>query len=293
MTNPLKNTEGRPDVSINKPSSISPRDTDTLIVARNLYKTFILHQQGGIQLPILQGVSLQVKAGECVALQGPSGSGKSTLMRSLYGNYRVDRGEIWLRHRPLDPSSKSEPFGQTRQHWQPLQVQPVQQCDSSPQSEPNWVNLPDLQSHELIQLRQQSLGYVSQFLRVIPRVSALDVAAEPLLELGRSPTEAKSIIEALFTRLNLPERLWSLSPTTFSGGEKQRVNIARVFSVQYPVLLLDEPTSALDAINRQVVIELIEERKAAGSALIGIFHDPEVQQSVANRVLTFERHNQL
>lgn len=273
----------------------NPNKPLPLLVVRNLHKTFTLHQQGGIQLSILQGVSLQVAAGECVALQGPSGSGKSTLMRSLYGNYRVDQGEIWLRHRPFTPRSNPELLDPPSQ-LQTLSFQSFQlaaPCHPTQESESSWVNLPDLQPHELLQLRQHSLGYVSQFLRVIPRVSALDVAAEPLLELGRSPAEARSIIEALFIRLNLPQRLWSLSPTTFSGGEKQRVNIARAFSVPYPILLLDEPTSALDTVNRQVVIDLIEERKAAGSALIGIFHDPEVQQSVANRILTFERHNQL
>ena len=223
--------------------------------AEALCKTFTLHTQGGVRLPVLNGVSLTVNAGECVALTGPSGSGKSTLMRSLYGNYRVDSGSIWLRH------------------------------------EGTWVDLPQLQPHELIAVRQKTIGYVSQFLRVIPRVPALEVAAEPLLELGVAPEVALDTVRHLFERLNLPERLWHLSPTTFSGGEKQRVNIARAFAVGYPVLLLDEPTSALDATNRQVVMELIEERKAAGCALVGIFHDEDVRQQVCNRALIFGRHN--
>lgn len=222
-----------------------------LLQAQNLYKRFVLHPQGGICLPVLQGVSLTVKAGECVALVGASGSGKSTLMRSLYGNYRVDSGAIWVKH------------GQ------------------------GWVDLPQLQPHELIEVRQKTIGYVSQFLRVIPRVSALDVAAEPLIELGVAADTASARVQDLFHRLHLPQRLWSLSPTTFSGGEKQRVNITRAFSVDYPILLLDEPTSALDATNREVVMQMIEERKQAGSALIGIFHDDEVRDRVCNRNLTF------
>lgn len=220
------------------------------IHAVNLFKGFTLHNQGGIHLPILKSVSLSVEAGECMALVGASGTGKSTLMRSLYGNYRVDSGSIWVKH------------------------------------DGTWVDLPTLQPYELIAVRQKTIGYVSQFLRVIPRVPALQVAAEPLLELGHAAELAYDQVRELFVRLNLPERLWSLSPTTFSGGEKQRVNIARAFSVNYPTLLLDEPTSALDGVNREAVMQLIEERKAQGCAMIGIFHDDEVRDRVCNRVLT-------
>jgi len=240
--------------AIDRNGAIAPSHT-TLLKAEHLHKSFVLHHQGGTCLPVLQGASLTVKAGECVALVGTSGSGKSTFMRSLYGNYRVDSGSIWVKHGA------------------------------------HWVNLPQLLPHELIEVRQKTIGYVSQFLRVIPRVSALDVAAEPLMELGVAADVAYAQVKELFDRLNLPERLWSLSPTTFSGGEKQRVNITRAFSVDYPILLLDEPTSALDATNREVVMQMIEERKAAGCALIGIFHDDEVRDRVCNRNLTFSPHN--
>lgn len=222
-----------------------------MVRADGLYKSFVLHNQGGACIPVLEGVSLTVQAGECVALQGSSGSGKSTFMRSLYANYRVDRGAIWVTHQG------------------------------------EWVNLPQLQPHQLLAVRQHTIGYVSQFLRVIPRVPALEVAAEPLMDLGVEPEMAYDKIRHLFTQLNLPERLWYLSPTTFSGGEKQRVNIARAFSVNYPILLLDEPTSALDAANREVVMQLIEARKAQGCAMVGIFHDDEVRERVCDRGLQF------
>ena len=225
---------------------------DTLLYATGINKSFTLHNQGGIKLPVLNNVSLEVKAGECVALTGESGSGKSTLMKSLYGNYGVDRGEIWLKHND------------------------------------NWVDLVKLQPHQVIEVRQQTIGYVSQFLRVIPRVSALDVASEPLLELGTSVDTAYQKIKDLFSLLNLPERLWQLSPTTFSGGEKQRVNIARALAIDYPIFLLDEPTSALDAKNRQVVVELLTEKKQQGCALIGIFHDCEVRDKLCTQELMFE-----
>jgi alpha-D-ribose 1-methylphosphonate 5-triphosphate synthase subunit PhnL len=243
------------------PVNISPH---TLLLVEHLRKSFTLHQQGGVRLPVLEGVSLSVNAGECVALSGASGSGKSTFMRCLYGNYRADSGSVWVKHKG------------------------------------NWVDLCQLPPHELLAVRQKTIGYISQFLRVIPRVPALEVAAEPLLELGEETEVAFTKVKDLFHRLNLPERLWHLSPTTFSGGEKQRVNIARAFSVNHPILLLDEPTSALDATNRQVVIELLKERKARGCALIGIFHDEEVRclttsrsasTQLCNRELTFGKDN--
>ncbi|MEL6381697.1 MAG: phosphonate C-P lyase system protein PhnL [Cyanobacteria bacterium J06626_18] len=227
-------------------------DTKTLLKADKLYKSFVLHHQGGVKLPVLERVSLTIAAGECVALQGSSGSGKSTFMRSLYANYRIDSGSIWVKHQD------------------------------------QWVNLPQLEPHQLIEVRKHTVGYVSQFLRVIPRVPAFEVAAEPLIDLGVNPDIAYDKVRDLFVQLNLPERLWHLSPTTFSGGEKQRVNIARAFAVDYPILLLDEPTSALDAVNREEVMQLIEKRKIKGCAMVGIFHDDEVRERVCNRVLTFE-----
>ncbi|MGD1909603.1 MAG: phosphonate C-P lyase system protein PhnL [Rivularia sp. (in: cyanobacteria)] len=220
-----------------------------LLQAENIYKSFILHNQGGIKFPVIEGISLKLKAGECVALAGDSGTGKSTFMRCLYGNYRVDNGAIWLKH------------------------------------EEEIVDLCQLRSYELLRVRQKTIGYISQFLRVIPRVPAIEVAVEPLLELGVDKEIAKNKIRELFTRLNLPQRLWNLSPTTFSGGEKQRVNIARALSVDFPILLLDEPTSALDANNSQVVIELLKERQKNGCAMIGIFHDEEVRSQLCNREL--------
>jgi alpha-D-ribose 1-methylphosphonate 5-triphosphate synthase subunit PhnL len=128
------------------------------------------------------------------------------------------------------------------------------------------------------------MGFVSQFLRVIPRVATVDVVAEPLLRLGADSAEARDRAEFLLTLLNIPQRLWPLPPATFSGGEQQRVNIARSLIVDYPILLLDEPTAALDAGNRDRVVELIGQRRDAGSALVGIFHDLGVRDLLANRV---------
>ncbi|MGH1452918.1 MAG: phosphonate C-P lyase system protein PhnL [Paracoccaceae bacterium] len=138
---------------------------------------------------------------------------------------------------------------------------------------------------EVLQLRREVLGYVSQFLRVVPRVPTIEVVAEPLLALGTDREVALSHARNLLSRLNIPERLWALSPTTFSGGEQQRVNIARGFAHDFPALLLDEPTASLDAQNRDVVLTLIEEAKARGAAIIGIFHDLPARERVADRVV--------
>ncbi|MGY6697563.1 MAG: phosphonate C-P lyase system protein PhnL [Roseinatronobacter sp.] len=216
-----------------------------MIEVSGVSKRFVLHNHGGAILPVMQGATFAVRAGECVALVGASGAGKSTLMRMIWGNYRCDEGSI--------------------------RVAGVELCRAEPRS--------------VIALRRAKLGYVSQFLRVIPRVPTRLVVAEPLLTQGLSEAEAVHRAEVLLARLNIPERLWSLSPTTFSGGEQQRVNIARGFILDWPVMLLDEPTASLDAGNRAVVLELIEEAKKRGAAILGIFHDSEVRAAVCDREL--------
>ncbi|MFT6023000.1 MAG: alpha-D-ribose 1-methylphosphonate 5-triphosphate synthase subunit PhnL [Ascidiaceihabitans sp.] len=216
-----------------------------MIRIENVSKSFVLHNQGAAEIPVMQGASLRVAAGECVALVGASGAGKSTLMRMLYGNYLTASGQMIVGD--LDVA-KAAP-------------------------------------REIIQLRRYTLGYVSQFLRVVPRVSTLDVVAEPLLMTGTSMDDAHAQAEILLARLNIPQRLWPLSPTTFSGGEQQRVNIARGFAYPYPALLLDEPTASLDPTNRATVLDMIAEAKARGAAIIGIFHDAAARDAICDRQL--------
>jgi alpha-D-ribose 1-methylphosphonate 5-triphosphate synthase subunit PhnL len=139
-------------------------------------------------------------------------------------------------------------------------------------------------------IRRQTIGYVSQFLRVIPRVSALDVVAEPLRRIGVAADLARERAADLLTRLNLPEYLWHLPPATFSGGEQQRVNIAHGLVIDRPILLLDEPTASLDANNRRCVINLIQEAKMRGVAIVGIFHDDEIRQTLATHYFDVEAH---
>jgi len=224
-----------------------------LIRVENLSKTFVLHVQGGARLPVFANLSLEVGAGECVALYGPSGTGKSTLLRSLYANYKPGSGHIWVKH------------------------------------DNEWVDMAGAAPHRVLEVRRRTVGYVSQFLRVIPRVPARDIVAEPLHALGVSLDDARGKAEELLARLNIPKAMWDLAPATFSGGEQQRVNIARGFSVDYPILLLDEPTASLDAGNRAVVVALINEAKARGAAVVGIFHDDEVREAVAERVFDLSK----
>jgi alpha-D-ribose 1-methylphosphonate 5-triphosphate synthase subunit PhnL len=129
------------------------------------------------------------------------------------------------------------------------------------------------------------MGYVSQFLRVIPRVPALEIVMAPLLAMGFMRELAQQRAQHLLERLNIPARLWPLPPATFSGGEQQRVAIARGFVARSPVLLLDEPTSALDETNRHAVTDLIREARRQGAAIVGIFHDAAVRNAVATRLV--------
>ena len=221
----------------------------TALSVQNLSKTFTMHLRDGVVLPVVDNVNFHVQPGECVVLGGPSGAGKSSILKMVYGNYGVDAGSILIQH-----------------HGQ-------------------LIDLATADPRTVLTLRRDSIGYVSQFLRTVPRVSALDVVAEPLVIRGVDRIEAQGRARALLARLNLPERLWSLPPATFSGGEQQRVNIARGFITDHPVLLLDEPTASLDATNRAVVVAMISEKKTAGVALLGIFHDEDVREQVADRIV--------
>ena len=218
-----------------------------MISIENVGKTFTLHTQGSATIPVFDNVTLAVEPGECVVLDGPSGIGKSSLLRMIYANYRCLDGRISVRH------------------------------DGSP------IDIAEASPRTVLDIRRRTMGYVSQFLRVIPRVSTLSIVGEPLRSLGVDKAEADAKAMALLARLGIPEPLWQLSPVTFSGGEKQRVNIARGFIAGYPVMLLDEPTASLDAANTATVIELIQEAKAQGTAILGIFHDTAVRNAVATR----------
>ena len=233
---------------------------DPTLAVQGLSKSFTLHLRDGLQLPVLSQISFDVSAGECVALVGPSGQGKSTLMKCLYGSYGADQGAIWF------------------------------------QGDAGLIDLANATPHELLRQRRRAIAHVSQFLRAMPRVSALDIVAERVLGAHPPPLDddsetqhalarqaARDKARDMLARLRLPQPLWALPPATFSGGEQQRVNLARGLVEPSRLLLLDEPTAALDAANRRIVIELITQAKARGCAVVGIFHDDEVRAALAER----------
>jgi alpha-D-ribose 1-methylphosphonate 5-triphosphate synthase subunit PhnL len=222
---------------------------NAMIDISNAEKTFTMHLQGGIDLPVVRGVSFHVVSGECVVLSGPSGAGKSSILKMIFGNYRCDGGRIDIRHQDA------------------------------------VIDLATAEPRQVLSVRRSTIGYVSQFLRAVPRVATLDVVAEPLIVNGTARAEAREKAGALLRRLNIPERLWALPPSTFSGGEQQRVNIARGFISDLPILLLDEPTASLDAANRAVVVELIGQKKRRGVAMVAIVHDDEIRHLIADRIV--------
>jgi len=221
----------------------------TMLEITNAQKTFTMHLQGGVELPVVRSVSFHVAPGECVVLAGPSGAGKSSILKMIFGNYRCDGGRIGVQH------------------------------------EGKQIDLASAEPRQILGVRRKTIGYVSQFLRAVPRVATLDVVAEPLLANGVARTEARQQAGTLLRYLKIPERLWSLPPSTFSGGEQQRVNIARGFISNLPILLLDEPTASLDAANRALVVDLIDEKKREGVAMVAIVHDDEIRHLIADRIV--------
>lgn len=225
-----------------------------MIRVENLDKTFTLHLRGGIALPVLRNTGFSVDAGECVTLHGPSGAGKSTLLRSIYGNYRPQAGRILIRH------------------------------------DGEMVDIVHAQPRVVLEIRKRTLGYVTQFLRVIPRVPTLDIVAEPLLARGAGLQASRARAAELLTRLQIAEKMWDLPPATFSGGEQQRINIARGFCADYPILLLDEPTASLDEANRKIVINLIDDARQRGTAIVAIVHDADTRAAITTRLLPLPSH---
>ncbi|MGD0431307.1 MAG: phosphonate C-P lyase system protein PhnL [Acetobacteraceae bacterium] len=219
-----------------------------LLRTEGLTKSFTLHLRGGLRLPVLGGIDLSVEAGQCIVLSGPSGAGKSTLLRTLYGNYRADGGKILVQHQG------------------------------------RIVDIAGADPRTILAVRHSTIGYVSQFLRVVPRVPALDIVAEALIGRGPSPGEAREQAASMLLSLNIPRRLHGIPPATFSGGEQQRINLARGFIAGHPILLLDEPTASLDADNRAVVVRMIQDAKASGTAIVAICHDVDVRDQIADRL---------
>lgn len=222
-----------------------------MLTVNDLSKTFRLHMQGGLTVQALEGVSFRVRRGSFLGLSGPSGAGKSTVLKCIHRTYLSTSGSI------LFESAAS-----------------------------GTVDLAVAPQAQVIQLRRTEIGFVSQFLRVIPRVPTLDLVAEPLqIRQGIGLTEARERAATILARLRIPRNLFSAYPATFSGGEQQRVNIARAVGWEPSLLLLDEPTASLDRESAGIVLDLLSELRDRGTTMVGVFHDPEMLARIADETI--------
>lgn len=212
-------------------------------------KHFQLYEQNKL-IPSSHNVSFSVNVGHLTALIGPTGAGKSSVLKGIYRTYLPNAGRILYRN-----------------------------------AQGHELDLALASEHQILELRRSEIGFVTQFLHCLPRQSTLDVVAQPLLSVGTARDEARQRAADLLSAMNLPERLWSVSPATFSGGERQRVNLARGFIAKPRLLLLDEPTASLDPATAECVFGLIEDLKAEGTAMLAIFHHPETTRRLADQVV--------
>ncbi|GGB07302.1 phosphonate C-P lyase system protein PhnL [Puia dinghuensis] len=220
-----------------------------IIEVHQLSKTFDLHILHDKQITALQHIDMTIREGEIIGLTGRSGSGKSSLMKCLYRTYLATTGEIRYA------------------------------------SASGVIDLVKADDHAIIALRRQEMRYCSQFLSVIPRVPAVDVVAEPLLRTEKNKEEARARARTLLEMLGLPSGLWDAYPVTFSGGEQQRVNVARAIIAKPRLLLIDEPTASLDVRTKDVVIGLIRDLKQHGTSVLCISHDEYTLSTLADRRL--------
>jgi len=212
-------------------------------------KQFLLHEQNK-RIPSSHDVSFCVYAGQLTALIGPTGAGKSSVLKGIYRTYLPSAGRILYRD-----------------------------------AQGHEIDLVQASEHQMLELRLREIGFVTQFLHCLPRQATIDVVAQPLMALGVARQAARQRAAELLLAMNLPERLWSVSPATFSGGERQRVNLARGLITKPRLLLLDEPTASLDPHTAKIVIGLIEALKAEGTAMLAIFHHPEITRQLADHVV--------
>ncbi len=223
-----------------------------ILEVEDFSKTFMLHEQGK-ELPSSHSVFLKAYPGRLTALIGPTGAGKSTVLKGIYRTYLPTSGRMMF----------------TTKQGQKL-------------------DLATADEHQILELRKEEIGFVTQFLHTLPRQSTEDVVAMPLIKKGVSREIALEKAREILGQLNLPERLWAVSPATFSGGEKQRVNLARGLLAQPRLLLLDEPTASLDPKTTDRVVELINNLKQTGTAMIAIFHDMDLVERLADDVVELE-----
>ena len=219
-----------------------------VLQVEGLTKEFLLHEQGE-RIPSCTGVFLEAWAGCLTALVGPTGAGKSSVLKCIYRTYLPTAGRILYRDRA----------GQV-------------------------LDIARATEQQALRLRRGEIGFVTQFLYCLPRRSAVEVVAEPLVARGVDRGTAWSSAGEMLARLGVPERLWSVPPATFSGGEKQRVNLARGLLGRPRLLLLDEPTASLDPAATERAVAVIQSMKAEGMAMLAVFHHPDLVSRLADQV---------
>jgi len=223
-----------------------------LLEIRNLSKSFTIHHLGK-RMEAVENIGLSLKKGAFIGIVGKSGSGKSTILKSIYRTYLPEKGEIWY---------KSERFGP--------------------------IDLAQASERNILFLRKYEIGYVSQFLNVMPRTTARELVEQAVLEMGQSKEKAQIAAEEALIHFELDPELWDNYPNTFSGGEKLRLNIARAIVKKPRLLLLDEPTASLDDHSKQKVREIIEKLKNEGTTLLGIFHDLEFMDGLCDEIYNLQ-----
>ena len=221
---------------------------------KDLNKTFKVHTRGGIEVKGFENISLEVNEGEFLSLYGPSGAGKSSILKTLFRTYTTTSGKILFHKKDGDT-----------------------------------IDIANASESEILNLRKSEIGYVSQFLQILPRVSAVDVVSEQLIFKGESEDISRIKAKELLDYLSIREELFDLSPLTFSGGEQQRVNIAKGIIAPKSLLLLDEPTASLDKTNTMKVVEKLKDLKKEGVAMVGIFHDLEAMEIISDKIYKLER----
>ncbi len=225
----------------------------TILSIRDLGKEFYIHDRAK-HVPAAQGISFDLKPGELAALVGPSGAGKSSLLKTIYRTYVPTAGVV----------NYTTAAGEV-------------------------VDLAHAPETQITFLRRSEIGFITQFLHCLPRLSTLDVVARPLLQQGVARALAHDKAAEMLAALAIPEQLWDATPATFSGGERQRVNIARSFAQGGRLILLDEPTASLDPAARENVCAMIEAAKARGVAMVAIFHDMALVRRLADLTIPVER----
>lgn len=222
-------------------------EEEYILEIQNLEKTFTMHQNQRT-IHACQGISFALKKGEFIGITGKSGSGKSTILKGIYRTNKPQGGSIWY---------QSQAYGR--------------------------VDLCTIEDRQMINLRRHEIGYVSQFLSIMPRTTAREIIEHAVVEMGRSKEQAQQEAQRMLKHFDLDPSLWDMYPNTFSGGEKLRLNIAAAMVKKPRLLLLDEPTASLDQASKVKVRELIEQLKQEGTTMLGIFHDLAFMDGLCDR----------